>query len=136
MSSYSLQVSVISPSRRAGYPLDVQIVLKNISSAAVQVGQRSLIFDYRYELTSNGAPVAMTRFGEQGKLAASTGGAAAALRVLAPGETLSTEVALARIFDLSTAGKYRLVVLRDLPMPPNGTWAELRSGPLEFELSD
>jgi len=136
MISYSLKVSIASTTLRAAHPLDVRVVLKNVSSKEVQVGQRSLIFDYRYDLTSNGAAVAMTRFGEQGQAAAKTGTASAALRVLAPGQELVTEVPLARIFDLSTAGKYRLVVARDLPMPPDGAWAELRSDPLEFELSD
>jgi hypothetical protein len=134
---YSLRVALKPGELRAGAPLFVEVTLRNLSRSTARIGQSSLLFDWRYELTwQDGAPVAMTRYGTEGRRSAESGTPGAILRTLAPGEELKAEVPLHRIFDLSISGRYRLVVSRQLPPPEGGAWIEVRSEPLAFTLGD
>jgi hypothetical protein len=131
---YALLISIQPMDPRVGDPIEIRIVLINRSSVTVRFGQRSLVFDWRYELTGQrGSPVAMTRYGEEG-VRAMEGPPAAVLRTLGPGERLEAAVPLHEIFDLAAPGWYRLVVSRSMPVPGEGTWTEVRSASLEFVL--
>ncbi len=134
---YTLHTTIQSADPHAGGPVELEIVLTNQSNTTARFGQRSLVFDWQYDLTwQDGSPVAMTRYGEEGRRSAEGGAASAVLRTLAPGERLEAEIPLHRIFDLSTSGTYRLVVSRTLPAPGDGRWIEVRSAPIEFMLRD
>jgi hypothetical protein len=134
---YTLSIALLPGELHAGGPVTLEIVLTNESTSTARIGQRSLVFDWRYELTwQDGSPVAMTRYGEQGQRSAEGGAPGAVLRTLAPKEQLKAEIPLHRIFDLSTSGSYRLVVARDLPPPDGGAWIAVRSSPLDILLGD
>jgi hypothetical protein len=134
---YALQATIQQAEPHAGGPVGLDIVLTNRSNVTARVGQCSLVFDWTYDLTwQDGSPVAMTRYGEEGRRSIEAGAAGAVLRTLAPGEQLKAAVPLHRVFDLSTSGIYRLVVSRSLPSPGGGDWIDVRSPPLEFLLHD
>jgi hypothetical protein len=134
---YTLKTAIRPGQPRAGGPVDLEIVLTNESRATARIGQRSLVFDWEYQLTrQDGAPVRMTRYGEEGRRSAEGGAPGAVLLTLAPGEQLKAQVPLHQIFDLTASGKYRLTVSRSLPAPGDGAWVEIRSAPLEFILTE
>jgi hypothetical protein len=135
MQPYLLQAVLRPDQPRVGEPLELDIVLVNQSNTTVHIGQRSLVFDWRYDLTDqNGSPVARTRYGEEGQRSAEAGTAGAVLLALAPRGQLKAKISLHEIFELTKAGKYRLVVSRTLPNPDTGTAIEVRSAPIEFAL--
>ena len=134
---YTLKTAIRTDQPRAGGPVELEIVLTNESRATARIGQRSVVFDWQYELTrQDGAPVPMTRYGEEGRRSAEGGAPGAVLLTLAPGQQLKAQVPLHQIFELSESGTYRVTVFRSLPTPGDGSWIEIRSARLDFLLRD
>lgn len=132
---YALHIAIEPREPLLGGPIALEIALVNRTSETARIGQKSLVFDWRYQLaTLDDTPVPLTRYGEEGRRAAESGAAAAALRLLAPGETLRMTVPLHDIFAITAPGAYRLTVCRTLPTPGGGPWMEVCSDPLEFHL--
>lgn len=134
---YTLQTTIRTHEPRAGGPVELEIVLTNRTNNTVRIGQRSVVFDWRYDLAmEDGSPVSMTRYGEEGRRSAESGPPGAVLRTLAPGERLEANIPLHEVFELTRPGKYRLVVSRTLPNPQTGASIDVHSAPLEFALAE
>jgi hypothetical protein len=134
---YTLHTAIRPDEPHVGGPVELEIVLVNRSNATVHIGQRSVVFDWRYELIrEDGSPVAMTRYGEEGRRSADGGPPGAVLLTLAPGEQLKAKIPLHEVFELIRPGRYRLVVSRTLPSPHTGAEIEVRSAPFQFTVRE
>jgi hypothetical protein len=132
---YTLEADIRPRQFHVGAPVEVNLALVNRSNVTIQIGQRSIVFDWHYDLThEDGSQVPMTRYGEEGRRSIESGPPGAVLRTLAPGERLTAAIPLHEIFILDQPGKYRLVVSRSLPDPQTRAWIEVRSAPVEFAI--
>lgn len=132
---YTLEAEIRSRELHLGEPVELELVLVNRSNTSVQIGQRSLVFDWHYDMTrEDGSSVPMTRYGEEGRRSAENGPPGAVLHILAPGNKLKATIPLHDVFELTKAAKYRLIVSRTLPDPHTQAWIEVRSKPVEFTL--
>jgi hypothetical protein len=134
--SFSLELTLPSAPLPAGGPVSLRLTLRNLSRTTASFARTSLYFDWHYALTlrRGNAPVGLTRYGEQGVRAAESGTAAAALDVVAPGALYTLDVPLHRIFDVSTAEAYSLIVSRAIVDPDSNGIVLAQSTPLAFEL--
>ncbi len=138
--SNAIELAVALPEKgTAGEALPMTITLKNAGRATVTYGHVAGIGDYELAVKdAEGKAVPVTRFGKW--WLETVGGAGEergkyVIRKLEPGQSVSIAANLARLFDLSVAGKYTLTVGRKLNADnADGRAFTVRTGDIPFEM--
>ena len=93
----------------------VHVTLKNLSAAPLHITSAGAFFDYQCRVTdAKGHPVRMTKEGLDIRNGHGVIVTSAAIIALNQNETQQQDLDLARYFDLSGGGPYRLVLVRVL----------------------
>src|SRR5262249_43135967 len=130
---WQLSVSLDKDSILWSQPVFATIVLKNVSDEKQSVNQTSR-WSTEFHLEDEDGPVARTRYGMAARGAAAE--APYAPSVLAPGETITWEIPISRVFDLSEGGPYRLRVSRNMHAGKPPAAVVVPSNEIEFEIAE
>jgi hypothetical protein len=102
----------------AGEALPITITLRNAGRAVVTYGEVAGIGDYKLAVKdAEGKAIPVTRYGKWWLETVGGGGGERykyVIRKLEPGQSMSLSANLTRLYDLTVAGKYTLVVSRKI----------------------
>jgi len=100
-----------------GEPVKIQITLTNTSSREIGILRSAAEFDYAIEVrNARGKLVPMTpSFQEKNKPGSVRVFSSNVLYPLKPGDTLTDEVVVTDLYQMANAGKYSVVITRELP---------------------
>jgi hypothetical protein len=131
----TLTARVAEARPRAGMPVVLVIELTNNGAGDVELPRWSPWFDHQFEITGpGGRELRRTAFGNEEYKRAGVQAQGAAR--VAPGGAAPVEVLVSRLFDMTLAGRYRVVLRRDVRDLASGEWATAVSEALEFVLED
>jgi hypothetical protein len=128
-------------------PVHLVVTLENVGGEPAELVNAAHADLYKFDIQvpkvvismkddlSDRAP--LTLRGQAGAVAAQRGGRGNKVTVLRPGQSVGLEVqSLNRLYDMTLAGTYRIVVRRELKMPASGKQVAitLESNPIEFRI--
>lgn len=120
---------------KASENIHVTVVVKNVSAEPAAHPPYPFTGGVDYEVTrADGKPVELTAFGRLRKDAA--GVSSEGVQTLAPGQQVVYEVLLNRRYDITTAGRYRFQVKRQVPAGGRRAALQVPSNVVEFEIQE
>jgi len=111
----------------------VTLVTRNVSNRTNKIQVRSRWITYDFEVRDEHGPVRATRFGEQ--IEGNRGMGSMGEPEFSPGETVTIELPLSRLFDLSLVGKYTVRASR-MVYGSDGKELRLQSNTASFEIME
>jgi len=132
-SEVELTVSAENVNFNAGSPLQVLIVLKNVSKSPVLLQVSCLELNYRFDVRrENGDPVPMTAEGER-RSKVDPSACRRKTLLLQSGNSIRVGVDAALLYDFTKVGRYRICVKREF-RTADGVWHKAESAPLHVTI--
>ena len=132
-SEVELTVSAENVKFKAGSPLHVSILLKNVSKSSIVVQVSCLELNYRFDVRrENGDPVPMTPEGTR-RSNVDPSACRRKTLVLQSENSIRVDVDTALLYDFTKAGRYSILVKREYRIM-DGVWHIAESAPLHVTI--
>ena len=133
---FSVTIDTVSDSKSfaVGEPLGIRITVKNTSDDVVNIARTCDARDYKVQITGpDGKSVTLTALGKRLTDRSDLTPCPRRNRILKSGETTLATLGLSQLYDLSSKGKYQVLVSRG-GRGPDRTWYVVSSNTISFEL--